>query len=98
MTPYPYELEDLARRYGVPPLHALEWFLERAAIREYDGGFDRAEAERLAMEDVRQEFTSSRRSDLNAAPLSSRTPTGSQRMGEPNASGKRGTMPRGGQL
>lgn len=54
MTPYPYELEQLARETGVSPLETLELFLERAAIREYDGGFDRDEAERLALGDVRE--------------------------------------------
>lgn len=32
-----------------------DWFAhfeERAAIREYEGGFDRAEAERLALDDT----------------------------------------------
>jgi len=29
-----------------------ERFEERAAIREYDGGYERAEAERLALQDV----------------------------------------------
>lgn len=33
---------------------ALEFFTERAAIREYFGGFPRAEAERLALEDTRE--------------------------------------------
>lgn len=29
-----------------------EWFAERAAIREFDGGLPRPEAERLALEDT----------------------------------------------
>lgn len=33
-------------------LDLVELFEERAAIRELDGGFSRAEAERLALEDV----------------------------------------------
>lgn len=94
MTPYPYELEQLARETGVSPLETLELFLERAAIREYDGGYDRAEAERLALEDARQEFTSSRRSAQSAADQPEPVSTGSQRMGEPITSGKR----QGGQL
>lgn len=32
----------------------IEFFEERAAIREYLGGFERAEAERLAVADVRE--------------------------------------------
>lgn len=35
-----------------PTADVLELFLERAAIREYDGGFPRPVAERLALEDV----------------------------------------------
>lgn len=31
-----------------------EHFTERAAIREYDGGMSRAEAERAALDDVRR--------------------------------------------
>lgn len=31
---------------------AREWFVERAAIREFDGGLPRPEAERLALEDT----------------------------------------------
>lgn len=49
-------LESLAAEHNRNPLHVFEWFLERAAIREYDGGMSRAEAERLAVEDVRDEL------------------------------------------
>lgn len=91
--PYPHELEQLARETGVSPLHVLEEFLERAAIREHDGGFSRDEAERLALADTRDVFISSRLSDPNVGALSSRTPGGSQRIGEPITSVKR----RGGQ-
>lgn len=34
----------------------LSYYEERAAIREYDGGFDRSEAERLALEDTAAEY------------------------------------------
>ncbi|WP_173009375.1 hypothetical protein [Methylobacterium sp. P1-11] len=34
----------------------LPYYEERAAIREYDGGFDRSEAERLALEDTAAEY------------------------------------------
>jgi hypothetical protein len=47
-------LERIASESGRSPLDVLELFLERAAIREYDGGLSRAEAERLAVEDVRE--------------------------------------------
>lgn len=96
VTPYPYELEQLARETGVSPLETLELFLERAAIREYDGGYDRAEAELLALEDTRDVFTRSRRNAQNAADQSEPVSTGSQRIGEPITSSKRGTMPQGG--
>lgn len=46
------KLETLADRHQRNPLHILEWFLERAAIRQYEGGHSRAEAERLALADV----------------------------------------------
>jgi hypothetical protein len=46
--------EQLAAKYGVPPLVVLEEFLERASIREYQGGYQRNEAEALAIEDTEQ--------------------------------------------
>jgi len=46
------ELERLAAQHNRPPLDVLELFLERAAIREYDGAMSRDEAERLAVGDV----------------------------------------------
>lgn len=60
MTPYPYELEDLARETGVSPLVVLEEFLERAAIREYEGGMLRSAAEAAAYEDCVGHFAPSR--------------------------------------
>ena len=52
-------VEKLRAAWGESPFPASEsldeWFeryQERAAIREYDGGYERAEAERLALEDV----------------------------------------------
>jgi hypothetical protein len=56
MTSVASRLETLAETHCVNPLHLMERFLERAAIREYDGGFSRAEAERLAVEDVAAEL------------------------------------------
>lgn len=50
------KLEALATLHQRNPLHLLEWFLERASIREFDGGLSRAEAERLALEDVANEL------------------------------------------
>jgi len=45
-------LERIAAESGRAPLDVFELFLERAAIREYDGMYTRTEAERLAVEDV----------------------------------------------
>jgi hypothetical protein len=43
---------------GVTPQHLgadwLDYFEERAAIREFEGGFARPEAERLALDDTKQ--------------------------------------------
>jgi hypothetical protein len=49
---YLSRLEALASLHQRSALDLLEWFLERAAIREYDGGYTRAEAERLALADI----------------------------------------------
>jgi len=45
-------LERIAAESGRAPLDVLETFLERAAIREYEGMYTRTEAERLAVDDV----------------------------------------------
>lgn len=45
-------LEGIAAKSGRSPLDVLETFLERAAIREYDGMYSRDEAERMALGDV----------------------------------------------
>jgi hypothetical protein len=39
------------------PADEYETWVERAAIREYDGGLDRALAEALALEDVRPQMS-----------------------------------------
>ena len=46
----------ILRGKDLPAVHEdeFEWFEERAAIREFDGGMTRAEAERLAAEDIRR--------------------------------------------
>lgn len=46
------EIEAIAKASGQSPLVVLEHFLERASIREYEGGYSRAEAERLAIGDT----------------------------------------------
>ena len=43
---------ELAERVGVDPDELAEWWSERAAVREYEGGQSRAEAEQSAFEDV----------------------------------------------
>lgn len=53
------EAEIIGQAEATPSRDCAEWFArfeERAAIREYEGGFDRAEAERLAREDLAEEF------------------------------------------
>lgn len=52
MSPTSDAIEKLVSRHGVNALEALEYFLERAAIREYDGGMSRDEAEAEALEDL----------------------------------------------
>lgn len=39
---------------GLDPRNVLELWNERAAIREYEGGMPRGEAEREALDDVRR--------------------------------------------
>lgn len=43
---------DLARAYGLEPADVVDEWGERAAVREYLGGYERDEAERLAFQDV----------------------------------------------
>ena len=43
-----------AKLHGKNPDHIEEHWSERAAIREYEGGMMRREAERLAAEDMKQ--------------------------------------------
>lgn len=98
--PYPYELEQLARETGVSPLETPELFLERAAIREYDGGFSRDEAERLALGDVRDGLANKPHDRISSPEPHSIGPdvrvpaSGSQGPGEPITNGKgRGGQP-----
>ena len=44
---------QLAETAGVDPDELIEWWEERAAVREYDGGQARPEAEHDALEDMR---------------------------------------------
>jgi hypothetical protein len=52
MSPTSETIELLAKRHGVSPTHALEYFLKRSAIREYDGGMTRSDAEEAALKDL----------------------------------------------
>lgn len=45
---------ELAEQSGVDPDELLEWWGERAAIREIDGGQSREDAERGALDDMRE--------------------------------------------
>jgi hypothetical protein len=56
MSPISARLESLAALHNRNPLHLLEWFEERAAIMQHDAGLPRAEAERLAIEDIEKEL------------------------------------------
>ena len=47
---------ELAKRFGADPDDVIEWWLERASVREYDGGQSRADAEAAALDDARAEF------------------------------------------
>lgn len=60
MTPYPYELEQLARETGVSPLDVLEFYLERLGWRANHNGQDEAGAERDARSDCASYFRGSR--------------------------------------
>ncbi len=45
---------ELAERAGVEVADVIEYWEERAAIREIDGGQERAAAERDAVDDIRE--------------------------------------------
>lgn len=55
MTPYRTYLARIAERTGVPLAELVERWSERAAIREYEGGMTRTQAEEAAFEEVKQE-------------------------------------------
>lgn len=52
------ECIELAERLGISPETVLELWAERAAIREYEGGQSRADAEAAAVDDVRSQLAS----------------------------------------
>ncbi len=45
---------QLAERAGVDPDELVEWWAERASVREFEGGQTRDEAELGALEDMRE--------------------------------------------
>jgi len=49
---------ELARRLGLDQDRLLEWWAERAAVREFDGGLTREAAELAAFDDLRMEVDS----------------------------------------
>lgn len=49
-------IEALAALHNRNPLHLLEWLLERAAIREYEAGTSRVDAESAALADIESEL------------------------------------------
>ena len=52
MGPLSDAIERMAARYGVPVLEAQEYWAERAAIREFEGGMSREAAESAAVGDT----------------------------------------------
>lgn len=54
---YADRIERLAEVNGLSALVVKEWFEERAAIREYDGGLSRAEAEKAALADIEAQLS-----------------------------------------
>jgi hypothetical protein len=57
MSPTSDRLELLASVHNRPVLDVLELFNERAAIRQYDGGLTRPDAESAALQDVERMLT-----------------------------------------
>jgi len=47
---------ELARRLDLDQDQVLEWWAERAAVREFDGGLTREAAELAAFDDLRLEL------------------------------------------
>jgi hypothetical protein len=68
---------ELARQLGADPDDLVDAWTERAAIREFEGGQARADAERDAVEDLRRELdlttlaSAPRRGPLRVAAASS---------------------------
>ena len=56
MSPTSNRLEELATLHNRSPLDLLEWFHERSAIRQYDGGLSRQDADKAALQDIENEL------------------------------------------
>ena len=50
------ELRALSNRQRIAYAEVVELWMERAAIREFDGGMARADAERAALDDVKTRY------------------------------------------
>ncbi len=50
------ELRALSNQKGIAYAEVVELWMERAAIREFDGGMTRADAERAALDDVKARY------------------------------------------
>jgi hypothetical protein len=57
VSPTSDRLELLASVHNRPVLEVQELFNERAAIRQYDGGLTKADAESAALQDVERMLT-----------------------------------------
>ena len=58
---------ELARSAGRSPDEIIEWWTERAAIREFEGGEPREAAERAALDELRQALRKGPKSALPSA-------------------------------
>jgi len=60
------QVRELARQLGRDGDELVEWWAERAAIREVDGGQLRADAEREAFDELRSSLAEGRRGPQRA--------------------------------
>lgn len=58
-------MPDLPAAFADWPQDARDWFEERAAIREHEGRLPRVEAERLAEDDTRRWWRTTRHEVVN---------------------------------
>lgn len=67
----------LAKRFQQNPEAVVDWWAERAAIREFEGGQEREEAERDALKDVEMALEAGRR-----GPKAAQAPRAAKRKAE----------------